>query len=225
MVTCLSPLPQNLHHLIVGQPLDLIQHSRAVARLAYDLAKVDRCTPAEQERICLGSLLHDIGKQFIPAAILEKKGKLSDAEYNYVQQHALLGHSYLSSFVSDPNVLNTVLYHHECWNGSGYPFGLKGNQIPLGARICALVDVWDALTSERCYRDAWNKSQVIEYIRVRAGSLFDPKLACLFLNMIEARDWQNHGLTVDATVPISVAVRDVPTMARVAFSGQINAVR
>jgi putative nucleotidyltransferase with HDIG domain len=118
MVTFLPTLPHNLHQLIGTQPLSLIQHSRMVACLAADLARGAGCTPAEQERIRLGSLLHDIGKQFIPASILEKKGKLSEAEYHRVQHHALLGHSYLSSFVSDPTILNTVLYHHECWNGS-----------------------------------------------------------------------------------------------------------
>jgi HD-GYP domain-containing protein (c-di-GMP phosphodiesterase class II) len=88
---------------------------------------------------------------------------------------------------------------------------LKGDQIPRGARICALADVWDALLSERCYRAAWNPSQAVEYIWVRAGSLFDPKLACVFLNMMEAREQQNRDL------PVRVPVR-------VALSGQISAV-
>ena len=219
MLPFLPTLPENLHQLLGAQPQSLIKHSSAVARLALDLAKAAGCTPAEQECIRLGSLLHDLGKQFIPAAILEKKGKLTQAEYQCVQHHPSLGHSYLSSFVSDPTILNTVLYHHECWNGSGYPFGLKGDQIPRGARICALADVWDALTSERCYRDAWSPGQAMKYIWVRAGSLFEPKLACLFLNLMEAR-----GLSVRETSPMPVPVRDIPTLARMAFSGQMSAV-
>jgi putative nucleotidyltransferase with HDIG domain len=224
MVPFLPYLPQNLHQLIGTQPRSLIQHSRAVACLAGDLAKVAGCNPIEQDRVRLGSLLHDIGKQFLPASILEKQGKLTDVEYQRVQQHALLGHSYLSSFVSDPTVLNTVLYHHECWNGSGYPFGLKNDQIPRGARICALADVWDALVTERCYRAAWSQSQAIEYIWVRAGSLYDPKLACLFLNMMEARDRQERGLSGLETPSVPVPLSDISTMQRTALSGQIRAV-
>lgn len=176
-----------LSELIQRQPHELFEHSHAVASLAGDLAESIGCSRIEWERIRMGSLLHDIGKQFIPTSILEKQGKLSSTEYEHVQQHAWLGYDYLNSFTSDTILLNTVLYHHEHWDGSGYPYGLKKAQIPLGARICALADVWDALRSERCYHRAWSVCEAAEHIWSRAGTLFDPTLSHHFLNMMECR--------------------------------------
>src|SRR5262245_18827509 len=146
---------ETMRELIQSQPRDLVKHSRAVSCKASDLAVVAGCSRGEQDRIRVGSLLHDIGKQFIPISILEKKDRLSRTEFRRIQEHPWIGDSYLNNFVSDPIILNTVLYHHERWNGTGYPYGLEGEQIPLGARVCALADVWDALISDRCYRSAW----------------------------------------------------------------------
>lgn len=176
-----------LGELIQRQPRELFEHSHAVASLAGDLAESIGCSRIEQERIRVGSLLHDIGKQFIPTSILEKQGKLTFTEYEHIQQHPWLGYEYLNNFTSDTILLNTVLYHHEHWDGSGYPYGLKMSQIPLGARICALSDVWDALRSERCYHHAWSVSEAAEHLWSRAGTLFDPTLAHHFLNMMERR--------------------------------------
>jgi putative nucleotidyltransferase with HDIG domain len=168
------------------QPADLVRHGGSVARLAADLAEAAGCPPLEASLIKIGGLLHDIGKQFIPTAILEKQDRLTRAEFLRIQQHPWVGYVYLTSFVSDADILNTVLYHHERWNGSGYPYGLTGDQIPLGARICALADVWDALVSDRCYRSAWGLTQALELIWAGAGSLFDPQLTEQFLNIVES---------------------------------------
>jgi HD-GYP domain-containing protein (c-di-GMP phosphodiesterase class II) len=196
-----NPLHETLaEELIQSQPEDLIRHGQTVARLTTDLAEAAGCPPVEQSRIHTGSLLHDIGKQFIPTSILEKKDKLSPSEFSRIQQHPWFGYVYLTSFVSDATVLNTILYHHERWNGTGYPFGLAGEQIPLGARICALADVWDALVSDRCYRSAWSLTQALDLIWAGAGSLFDPQLAYQFLNIIETQ----YGGTK------AVQTRDVP---------------
>lgn len=208
-----------LRELIQFQPRGLSQHSHAVARLALDLAETAGISTAEQDLIHVGGLLHDIGKQFIPDSILEKKGKLSSGEFRRIQQHPWLGYTYLNSFVADPVILNTVLYHHERWNGTGYPYGLEGDQIPLGARICALADVWDALVSDRCYRSAWSLTQAMDLIWAGAGSLFDPQLASQFLTMIEAR--YCYGDHMDAseapTIPIagwtSFALEGIPPFA------------
>lgn len=201
-----APLPLEhlaLRELMKSQPLELLQHSHAVARLAGDLAEAAGCSRADQERIQMGSLLHDIGKQFIPVSILEKREPLSRAEYLRVQQHTWLGYAYLNSFISDSVLLNTVLYHHECWDGGGYPFRMAGEQIPLGARICALADVWDALTSERCYRPAWSVPEAAEYIWDRAGSCFDRALAHEFLYILETRAArEGRTITMHTALPI-----------------------
>jgi putative nucleotidyltransferase with HDIG domain len=176
-----------LHDLLRSQPEELHQHSHAVARLAGDLARAIGCSPYEQERIQTGALLHDIGKQFIPSAILDKEDSLTPAEYRFVQQHVELGHSYLLRFVSDGILLNTVLYHHERWDGGGYPFGMAGEDIPLGGRICALADVWDALVTDRCYHKAWSMTRAARFIWSQAGTAFDPQLAEQFLNVLAKR--------------------------------------
>jgi HD-GYP domain-containing protein (c-di-GMP phosphodiesterase class II) len=208
----------SLHELIQFQPRDLSQHSNSAARLARDLAEAAGLSTLEQELVYLGSLLHDIGKQFIPAAILGKQGKLSSGEFSRLQQHPWLGYAYLNNFVSDPVILHTVLYHHERWNGTGYPYGLEGEQIPLGARICALADVWDALISDRCYRRAWSLDQVMDLIWTGAGSLFDPQLASQFLTVIEAHYcYGDHEETSEApTIPATswngLVLEDIPSI-------------
>jgi HD-GYP domain-containing protein (c-di-GMP phosphodiesterase class II) len=134
----------------------------------------------------LGGLLHDIGKQFISNAILDKTGILTEAEFAEIQRHPWSGYQYLYRFVSDHHILHTVLYHHERWDGSGYPYGLKQEEIPLCARICGIADVYDALISQRGYRrSAWDQQQATELLWMGAGKLFDPKIMLLFLRMIE----------------------------------------
>jgi putative nucleotidyltransferase with HDIG domain len=185
MLTLIDPTIAVSADLVQAQPPDLLRHSKVVSHLAMRLSLVAGCSPAEQEWIRTGSLLHDIGKQFLPDRILKKKGRLTPAEFHRIQEHPWVGYSYLTHFISNPILLQTVLYHHERWNGTGYPHGLKGDHIPLEARICSLADVWDALVSDRCYRSAWNVTQAMELIWAGAGSLFDPLLAGQFLTIIE----------------------------------------
>ena len=200
--------------LIQSQPRDLLGHSRSVARMAADLAGAAGCSSGEHEGIRTGSLLHDIGKQFIPVAILEKQGRLSPEEFSWIQRHPWLGYFYLNSFVSDPIILNTVLYHHERWNGTGYPYGLEGEEIPLGARICALADVWDALVSDRCYRSAWSIAQAMDLIWTGAGSLFDPQLAYQFLTMIEEQYSDGRLADAQEAPAFPIAGRNAPALER-----------
>jgi putative nucleotidyltransferase with HDIG domain len=209
-----------LEELIQRQPGELRRHSQAVACMVADLAETAGCSMVERERIRTGSLLHDIGKQFIPTSIMDKKEKLSPMEFSRVQQHPWLGYAYLNSFASDPIILNTVLYHHERWNGTGYPYGLVGDQIPLGARICALADVWDALVSDRCYRSAWSLTQALELIWAGAGSLFDPDLSYQFLNMIEAQYCDSKTAKTTESPAVPWANRNMPAWEVVHLSGQ-----
>ena len=212
MHSSIHPTHGTIGELIQSQPKDLIKHSRLVSHKASDLALAAGCASDEQDRIRMGSLLHDIGKQFIPLAVLEKKDQLSRKEFRQIQEHPWIGYSYLTHFVSDSIVLNTVLYHHERWNGTGYPFGLEGEQIPLGARICALADVWDALISNRCYRSAWSTSRAVDLIWAGAGSLFDPQLAYQFLSMI-VEHYSHDALEERQETPaLPNAGRDAPAL-------------
>ncbi|HVM71922.1 MAG TPA: HD domain-containing phosphohydrolase, partial [Anaerolineales bacterium] len=138
----------------------------------------------ELEHVRRGTLLHDIGKMGIPDAILLKPGKLTDEEWVIMRRHPVLAYEMLSSIAYLRPALDIPHYHHERWDGSGYPEGLKGEQIPLYARIFAVVDVYDALTNDRPYRPAWTTDQAIEYLHAEAGKQFDPVIVETFLNML-----------------------------------------
>jgi HD-GYP domain-containing protein (c-di-GMP phosphodiesterase class II) len=131
----------------------------------------------------MGSLLHDVGKLGVPDSILLKPGKLTDAEWDVMRMHPIYAHQWLSSIPFLEKAISIPYYHHEKWDGSGYPHGLHGEDIPLFARLFAIVDVWDALCSERPYRVAMPEPEVLEYIRNNAGSHFDPALVEIFLKL------------------------------------------
>ncbi len=131
------------------------------------------------------ALMHDIGKIFIPSAILNKPGKLNDEEYDLIKRHPLKGYEYLT----EQGCLTIqgrrgVLMHHEYHSGKGYPFGLTDKSINLFAKILCISDVYDALVSDRPYRKAWSQSEALEYIMANAGHMFDPEIARVFINSI-----------------------------------------
>jgi response regulator RpfG family c-di-GMP phosphodiesterase len=128
-----------------------------------------------------GALLHDIGKLGIPDSILHKPGPLDEQEWALMRKHPVYAYEWLSPIAYLQPALDIPYCHHEKWDGSGYPRGLKGEEIPLAARIFALVDVWDALRSDRPYRSAWPEEKVRDHIRSQSGSHFDPSLVELFL--------------------------------------------
>ncbi|HLE29207.1 MAG TPA: HD-GYP domain-containing protein, partial [Anaerolineales bacterium] len=140
---------------------------------------------AERVHLRRGALLHDIGKMGVPDAILLKPGPLTDEEWEIMRQHPQYAYELLSPILYLRPALGIPYYHHEKWDGAGYPRGLKGEQIPLAARIFAVVDVWDALRSDRPYRAAWPAERVREHIRSLAGTHFDPQVVEAFLSMIE----------------------------------------
>jgi HD-GYP domain-containing protein (c-di-GMP phosphodiesterase class II) len=131
-----------------------------------------------------GALLHDIGKMGVPDAILLKPDKLNNEERKIMRQHSQLAYEMLAPIVFLKPALDIPYCHHEKWDGTGYPRGLEGEQIPLAARIFAVVDVWEALRSDRPYRKAWMEDKVHEYIRAGSGSHFDPKVVEMFLHLI-----------------------------------------
>ncbi len=182
--TCNATI-EGLSRALELRDLETEGHTRRVSELALRLAaKMD--VPAEQHEILQqGALLHDIGKLGIPDAILLKPGSLTPQEWKVMQQHPLYAYSILAPIVSLRESLDIPLYHHERWDGSGYPYGLVGEQIPLSAQLFAVVDVYDALTSDRPYRPAWPRSQAIEYLREQAGIQFSPVVVKHFLELLE----------------------------------------
>jgi len=133
-----------------------------------------------------GGLLHDIGKMAVPDHILLKPEPLTDEEWEIMRQHPQLAYNWLVAIPYLKYALEIPYYHHEKWDGTGYPHGLKGELIPLAARIFAVADVWDALTNDRPYREAWPHSKAIEYIRNQSGIYFDPKIVEVFLRHISS---------------------------------------
>jgi putative nucleotidyltransferase with HDIG domain len=159
-------------------------HARRVTEQTVQLAQLVGVPDTELEHVRRGTLLHDIGKMGIPDAILLKPGKLTQEEWGIMRRHPVLAYEMLSSIAYLRQALDIPHYHHESWDGSGYPDGLKGEQIPLYARIFAVVDVYDALTNNRPYRPAWTTEQAIQYIREESGKHFDPAIVEAFLNML-----------------------------------------
>ena len=163
-------------------------HTRRVTELTMRLARYMGISDSEMVNIHRGVLLHDIGKMAVPDHILKKKGKLTKEEWDEMCQHPVYAYNLLSPIAFLRGVLDIPYCHHEHWDGGGYPRGLKGEQIPLAARIFAVVDNWDALLSDRPYRKAWPRNKVIAYLRESAGTILDPKIVEIFLSMMESED-------------------------------------
>jgi PAS domain S-box-containing protein len=161
-------------------------HSRRVTEMTLRLAEAVGVPSEELIHVRRGALLHDIGKMGVPDAILLKPGPLDDAEWEIMRRHPELARAMLSPTEFLHPALDIPYCHHEKWDGSGYPCGLHGEEIPLPARLFALVDVWDALTSDRPYRAAWPRGRVLDHLRSLAGTHFDPAIVSVFLRMIEA---------------------------------------
>ncbi|HWR11480.1 MAG TPA: HD domain-containing phosphohydrolase [Rectinemataceae bacterium] len=160
-------------------------HSKRVTSLAISLATRVGIPEEEIASISRGALLHDVGKIGIPDSILKKPGPLDDDEWKLMKTHPIIAYSMLSRIPYLKQSLIIPLYHHERWDGSGYPEGLKGDTIPLAARLFSVIDVFDALTSDRPYRKAWSKNKTLEYLREQAGIQFDPDIVTAFISMLE----------------------------------------
>jgi PAS domain S-box-containing protein len=160
-------------------------HTRRVTELTLQLARRLGIRDEELVDIYRGVLLHDIGKMGVPDHILKKTGPLTESEWAEMQRHPQFAYDLLSPITYLHSALDIPYSHHEHWDGSGYPRALRGEQIPLSARIFSVVDIWDALLSDRPYRKAWPREKVLEYIHEISGSILDPKIAETFLIMME----------------------------------------
>ncbi len=160
-------------------------HTLRVTEMTMYLSRQMGISGADLTHIRQGGLLHDIGKMGIPDAILLKPDNLTPSEWEIMRQHPIYAYEVLSQIEYFKPALDIPLYHHERWDGSGYPHGLKAEQIPIAARIFSVVDVYDALTSDRPYRSAWTKEKALEHIQVQAGQHFDPDIVRAFMQMIQ----------------------------------------
>ncbi len=160
-------------------------HTLRVTEITERLAKAMGIGDAELVHVRRGALLHDIGKMGVPDSILLKPGTLTDEEWVLMRQHPQLAFDMLAPIAYLKPALDIPYCHHEKWDGTGYPRGLKGEQIPLAARLFAIVDVWDALRSDRPYRKAWDEDKVRAHILAGSGTHFDPKVVAAFLEMAD----------------------------------------
>jgi len=167
-------------------------HTQRVTKLTEKIAKSIGMAGEYLLNIRRGALLHDIGKMGVPDQILLKQGPLTKQEWAVMRKHPQFAYDLLYPIPYLRNALDIPFCHHEKWDGSGYPRGLQGTEIPLAARIFAVVDIYDALTSDRPYRKGWTKQQTLDHIREQAGTHFDPRIVERFLQMMQTHDTENN---------------------------------
>ena len=160
-------------------------HSLRVAEYSRRIAELSGRNEEDCDKIFYAALLHDVGKIGIPSSIINKNGKLTDEEYSLIKQHTVFGNQILSSITDFPYLSTIAHYHHERYDGKGYPENLKGEEIPEDARIVAVADSYDAMTSKRSYRDPLPQQVVRDEIVKGSGTQFDPKYAAIMLKMID----------------------------------------
>jgi putative nucleotidyltransferase with HDIG domain len=163
-------------------------HTRRVTELTLKLAHALNIPESEIVHIRRGALLHDIGKMGIPDSILHKPGPFTAQERMIMQQHTQYARDMLASISFLQPAIDIPYCHHEHWDGAGYPRGLKGEEIPLSARIFSIIDVWDALTSDRPYRQAWPLEKTRDYILERSGKQFDPQVVEAFFSLVMGKE-------------------------------------
>lgn len=163
------------------------EHSEGVAELMLELAEYMQLGQHNAGRVYLAGLVHDIGKIGIPEHILNKPGRLTAAEFIIIQQHPAIGANILSNINGFEDIARAVRHHHERFDGSGYPGGMEGLEIPLFSRMLAVCDTFDAMTSARCYRRPFQPEEAFEEIRRCSGSQFDPVISEAFIKMMYYR--------------------------------------
>ena len=176
LTSVLDPLP---HYR--GQP------SAMIASIVVSLARQLQLSDAEIDRLRVAALLHDVGKIAVPEEILEKPSALTSAEWRTVVQHPRIGQVILEHAAALKDAVPIILHHHERYAGHGYPFGLRANEIPLGARIVAIADAYDAMTNDRPYKRAISHDQAIAELRRHSGTQFDPELVEMFCDLYASR--------------------------------------
>ncbi|MGG3998929.1 HD-GYP domain-containing protein [Anoxybacillus kestanbolensis] len=173
-----------MHQLSKKDELTFL-HSYRVTKISLSFASFLELTDAGKRELQFGALIHDIGKLHIPAHILTKKGKLLEDEFAQMKKHPVFGIQLLQHYHVSSDISHIVLYHHERWDGKGYPYERQGENIPFLARLVALADSLEAMTGIRPYRTPLTWEEAYEEIKKGAGTQFDPKLTTLFLTWME----------------------------------------
>lgn len=174
-------------HAIELRDKEAVGHAHRVANLTMDLAQRIGIRDQKLDDLRRGALLHDIGKIAIPDEILFKPGKLTDDEWEIMKKHPDYAYEMLTPISFLQNSLDIPYCHYEHWDGTGYPRDLREFENPIAARIFTVIDVWDALSSDRCYRKAWNQADVQDYIIQNKGLLFDPEIVDIFLSLLRSQ--------------------------------------
>ena len=161
-------------------------HSQRVSDMALEVCKLLKLNQNDTEKIHIAAHLHDIGKIGIPDSILLKQGKLDDSEWQIMKNHPEIGANILKKSAYLTELAEIFLFHHERFDGKGYPLGKSGNDIPLGARIIAICDSIDAMTSNRCYRKSLSFEDCYNQIKINLGKMYDPEIGKIVLD-----NWKN----------------------------------
>jgi HD-GYP domain-containing protein (c-di-GMP phosphodiesterase class II) len=180
-------IAETLINAMEAKDLYLRGHSQRVAELAGQLAEELGLDPTMSEDLRVAGRLHDVGKIGIREAILNKPDRLTPEEFEHVKQHVQIGLGILAPLFHIKKPLQYVEHHHERWDGAGYPLGLAGEAIPMGARILCAADTFDALTSKRAYREPLEPLAALEHLRVDAGKQFDPCVYDALVRVVKKR--------------------------------------
>lgn len=188
------------------------EHSRRVATYAQRLARYLGWSRRDARDLALAALVHDLGKTWIVNAILNKSEALSDEERRTMERHPIIGARILIGCDVDPFYVEAVLYHHESWDGRGYPTGLQGEEIPLSARLLKIADVYDVLTSQRPYNTPLSSAAARERILAGSGSSFDPVAVDAFVSLLDSHP---HFTILPRICPLPTTVNEsytIPSM-------------
>lgn len=172
-----------LQESLVYKDLDTKKHSDRLSEPASELGRKVGLNSRELRDLRLFARFHDLGKIMIPNRVLFKEGALSKREWDIIKMHTVFGSKIAASIRELRHLSGCILTHHERWDGSGYPEGLRGLEIPLFCRILAITDAWDAMTNDRCYRRALSPHDAMRELEINAGSQFDPTLVEIWRNL------------------------------------------
>jgi HD-GYP domain-containing protein (c-di-GMP phosphodiesterase class II) len=190
----------------------LHEHSSQVAELAVAVARRFGMSSEQLDEVARAAELHDVGKVGIPDAILDKPGRLDADEWEFMRQHTILGERILNAAAALRPVAQLVRSSHERWDGTGYPDRLAGDETPLGSRIIAVCDAYEAMTVDRAYRDALSPEAAARELRAGSGTQFDPDIVDVFVDVIAGRDVLATSEREPIDAPIQLAAHRVRTL-------------